>query len=357
MPQRFDECALRPMGGRLLIVVTACALLSACGHRGAGSASTPTKNTATSKSRPNLLGSHWPVTSIAPGTLLYDDGTRLWGYRLDGRRRLLWLHPKVREVTIAASPLGRELGYVAGSGTQQVVYDLRPDGRITTLYAGQLYQQPVFLRPPGNRAAQPRWFFTTSDSGDRRLWMQTSRDTSAEVAVQLHGGETPDVATGYPGSANSELTVVRQVQPPTFEMLYDQDMGFGGDALHWSRFLSIGQSDGDFPPAWLTPRSVLVASAGVYATYATVRLWSLCPAPTSRAVTRYRIVHDQGDGAILGAFLALDDGRVLVVTASHPKVWSVLSVASGSITPTPLPLGRGPGSWTVVRSAPRSKTC
>ncbi len=345
------------MGKRLLFGVTACALLSACGHQGAGSASIPTTSTAASNSTPNLLGSHWPATAVAPGTLLYDDGTRLWGYRLDGRRRLLWLHPKLRVVTVAASPIGHELGYVAGSGNRQAVYDLRPDGRITTLYAGQLYQQPVFLRPPGNRAAQPRWFFTTSDSGARRLWMQTSPDTSAAVAVQLHGGETPDVATGYPGSANSELTVLRQVGPPTFEMLYDQDMGLRGDVLHWSRFLSIGQSDGDFPPAWLTPRSVLVASAAAAAAYATVRLWSLCPAPTSRTVTRYRIVHDPGDGAILGALLALDDGRALVVTASHPDVWSVLSVASGSITPTPLPLGRGPGSWTVVRPASRSTTC
>ena len=99
--------------------------------------------------------------------------------------------------------------------------------------------------------------------------------------------------------------------------------------------------------AWLSPNRMLVTTDHGPYSPATATLWTVCDEITHRVAARFEPSRDPGDGAPNQEVLALDNARALIVTAGHPRVWSVLHVSTGRITPTTLPLGTG--AWTVVR--------
>jgi len=289
----------------------------------------------------------WPGADLRTGTVLFDNGRRLVAYMLDGTSRLIWNHLRVTSPVIAAAPNAHELTYIVGRDRQQLLH-LQPDGRVRVVGSASMWEPPVFLRPPSRPSAQTRIYYTTQSesTGNGALMMQTTRGTE-KVPVNLRGGESPLMVTGYPGSARAALTLLRKAQPPVVEFVLDQDLP--GASSTWARFLSMGGSDGLYTPAWLTPNRVLVGTdRGETAVMLT--LWSACGDPAER-VGSYTPVRSGADGAPKPDVLALDGGHALVMSAAHPHVWSLFTVRTGQLSASAIPFR--PGGWTVVRGPSR----
>ena len=84
----------------LILVAASCTGPAKPSHEGPTSAATETATVTPSEATPTpspvgaLSGLRWHPTPIAPGTLLHDDGQRLWAVPLHGSPSLLWSHPK-----------------------------------------------------------------------------------------------------------------------------------------------------------------------------------------------------------------------------------------------------------------------
>ncbi|NOY54417.1 MAG: hypothetical protein GXP34_00315, partial [Actinobacteria bacterium] len=70
---------------------------------------TPTATTSTTVVQEPvgpLAGLSWPGGRVPVGALLHDDGTTLWSITLDGERTVIWEHPQVEPLSLAAGPDG-----------------------------------------------------------------------------------------------------------------------------------------------------------------------------------------------------------------------------------------------------------
>lgn len=227
---------------RFTVLLAFSLVLPACGSHGASPTPTGTHATVSRSSAPasSALGVHWPGADLPAGAVLYDNGGRLTAYSLNGTSTVVWVHRRVQVSAIAASLNGHELAYIVGGSRQQLL-DLRPDGSVSVVGTGSMWEPPSFLRPPSQPHAPVRLFYTTQSEsvGSGALMMQTAGGAE-RVAVNLRGGEAPLMVTGYPGGSGAALTLVRRIQPPMVEFVLDEDRG--SPTPTWSIQLATTQS-------------------------------------------------------------------------------------------------------------------
>jgi len=213
------------------------------------------------------FGAHlWPVGAVTAGMLLHDDGSRLWSYQLDGRRRLLWRHPSIRGEVAAAAPDGSELAYFVYAHGRQFLYLLSHDGRVRPVDAaavkkGGWLNDASFIRPSANPRARIGlyWMRSVYRRGNSVDTIRALRPRgSLPVAVALRTGEYPYRLAGYPGSPLFTLTLIRRVIPPPGSLLVLQDPGQWRTPTRLGELLPLRETDNEHPVAWLSPTTFLL---------------------------------------------------------------------------------------------------
>jgi hypothetical protein len=225
-----------------------------------------------------LSGLRWHPTPIAPGTLLHDDGQRLWAVPLHGSPRLLWSHPKQDVYMIASAPGGTELAIVGGPVVRNVsvLYLLGSDGSVTAVRettGGWSIWTPIFVRAPNEPHGQIRLYWVEPSDGKFDLTTDTllvrvmEYDPSGvhEVQVPLLWGTTPFEFSAYPGDTTSIRVAFRADNVPTrYEILRNADRTNGGTASSptvWGYWHTITDTDVDTGVAWLSPDEYVVEQA------------------------------------------------------------------------------------------------
>jgi hypothetical protein len=280
--------------------------------------------------------------------LLHDDGHRLWSYRLDGHRQLLWSHPANLGKVAAASPGGRELAYIHSTGEHSTLYLLTRDGNVRRVEGHGWLHDPVFLRPA--RAAAPRLYWSRmierrgrSQNDIRVLGPEGPRS----VRVDLRRGEYPYRLAAYPGSPILTLVLGRWTQPPRPALLMLLRPAEKPSPSQIGELLPLRDIDNGHGVAWLSPTSfVLLARSRV----------RLVAYDCAYAGSRVRYSGRGIDGDLvdegLWPLVPLWRNHVLVVPALPPSArrdegsvmranerplhWSVLDLGSRRVKRTPL---------------------
>lgn len=215
------------------------------------------------------------------GALLFDDGERLWSVTLDGQRSLIWEHPPVAAIDIAASPDGERVALAVGLMSESadesihVLYLLETDGSVTTvdvLDGDQVQEHAVFMRPPSDPRSQPELYWTrfelavsTSTGKIHTQVMRYADGERQEVAVPTRNHEAVVELDAYPGAASFTLSLYRQDNVPTrAEILVNADIfGVAGDASPtlWSDNRPVLNTDALQGVAWLSPAEFVAPMA------------------------------------------------------------------------------------------------
>lgn len=380
---------LGPAAGLLLATAVAAACTTGAGPadgRAAGppaSAASPGGGPAGGARGPGPLdGLTWSGTPVPNGALLHDDGSRLWSVALDGRRTLVWNHPRVTVSQLAASPNGERVALSVGleprreSQPSFLLYVLEADGSVRladTTHAFRSIDSPVFLRPPSSRG----------ESGVRLYWIRTGEsvdvfgrldsevmvladDGPREVRVPLRFTEAVFGIHGFPGAATATLTLFRQNDVPTrAEILRNDDHRSGvtpGSLTLWGNNEFRANTDVLNGVAWVSPNEYVVPVAqrfhrGRYE----LRLFRIgCESLGSHVVYEGTDI-DWGYSDLPWRILPAGSDRVLVlgadgVRSTDPEAprglrWLAVDLADGRISPTDVVWGRG--AWTWVATPPR----
>jgi hypothetical protein len=220
---------------------------------------------------------HWRGGRVPVGTLLLDDGRRLWSVALDGTRRLLWTHPRLDPTGVAAGPGGNGVALageaVQGSAATGFLYLLGADGSVKTVDVarnGGTISGPQFLRAPTQPTGPVRlyWIHELDASQFRQTrpwdWKQVwllDGTVRRRVTVHLRLDEYPYELHGYAGSPLFSLTTFRRDNSPTRdEVMFDND----SSGMAFSSLVSLGHfnplvnTDLAGSVAWTGPRDAVV---------------------------------------------------------------------------------------------------
>jgi hypothetical protein len=304
--------------------------------------------------RASVHAAAWPVGAVHAGMLLHDDGHRLWSYRLDGARRLLWMHSARFGRVAAASADGRELVYIGTIGSQSKLYLLSRDGRVRMIDSavhGWLHD-PVFLRPaPGTK---PRPYWSRSTERIRVL----GAHGAVSVRVDLRKGEHPYRLAGYPGSPVFTLTLSRLVTPPQPALLMLLRPAAMPRLHELGELLPLRDVDNAHGVAWLSPSSfiliagskvrlvdygcayrgskVVYSGGGIDDNLVDEGAWPLVPAGPQRVLVMPELPPSN----------RRDEGAVMRAN-ERPLRWAVLDLKTRRLTRSPLPFSeRG---WVFVQ--------
>jgi hypothetical protein len=325
-----------------------------------------------------LAGVTWPG-SAPVGTLLHDDGERLWAVPLEGRPRLLWAHPPAGVYDIAAAPDGLSIAYSvylraeSSDDPSAVLYLLQPDGSVRVVDVVDnfaLIHSPIFLRPPTEPKGPPRLYWIRwgegVDPGTARSEGQVmvlERGRAVPVTLPLRYAEAPFALYGYPGGATFSLSLFRNDNVPTrVEILNMQDFYRNAadvSLTHWGYFQPDVNTDVAVGVAWVSPSEYVVPVAKErYPQGYSLRLFrDGCQFLGSHMIYQGTRI-DFGASEAPWPILPAGPGRVLVLGAKDVEAviagrvdqipWLAVDVSKGTITKTRAMWYRD-GWWTYVQ--------
>ena len=323
-----------------------------------------------------FAGSSWRPQTIPVGSLLHDDGSRLWAYAPSGRRSLVWSHPRAPVYELAADAGGKTIAMVVGSSEIDgaYLYLLEPDGSVVPVRrvgGGWDIWAPIFAKAPTRPRGPTRIYWTEHSAGefdpatDTPIMRTMTFDGRrvGPVGVPLLWGQAPWRLDGYPGNSTMSLTLFRRANVPTFhEVLRNDDLTSGGDDSsptelgYWQEITNTGSETG---VAWLLPDRYVVQVGKSAPGDGEIRRSSLV---LYRVGCEFRGGETLWSGSAVdpGTFhaypiLAPDRGHVLVLRKvagsagkRRPTGWMSLDVRTGDLSPSPIRWS--PGPWSAVRA-------
>lgn len=333
-----------------------------------------------------LSGLEWHPTPIAPGTLLHDDGQRLWAVPLQGPPEPRWTHPKQNVYMIASAPGGTEIAIVASPPAQNVsfLYLLGADGSVSTVRettTGWSIWTPIFVRAPTEPQGEIRLYWVEHSDGEFDMTTDTpvmrvmEYDGTGvhEVRVPLLWGTAPFQLSAYPGDTTSTLVGFRRNNIPTrYQILRNADRTDGGSASSpttWGYWDTITDTDVYTDVAWLSPDEYVVAYGHSHQQESNVPTYSLklyrVGCEWAGSVTFWSgTTLDPGVSGALWQMLSPDPEHVLVLSRQASQVvntghgetpWLLMDVRTGRMSRTDA-MWSPTGAWTVVRAAERPST-
>jgi hypothetical protein len=309
--------------------------------------------------------------------LLHDDGTRLWSIGLEGRRRLVWRHPRAHVTYVAASPGGEKLALSVGlephhsSDPSFFLYLLQPDGSVRQVDVTRDFRSidsPAFLRPPTSSRQDPPhlYWLRVGEDVDGRGRLDTHVMVFAdgaphEVTIPLRYTESVFDLQGFPGNGTFTFTLFHQNDVPTRAEVLRNDDDFANvtDAslTLWGNNESRATTDILNGVAWLSPTDYVIPVAQRFhkSDYALRRYRVGCEALGSHVVYRGRGI-DWGYADVPWRLVAAGGDRILVLASrdatavyegnSRSALWSSVNVLTGRVSRTGLRWE--PGGWTWV---------
>ncbi|MEX2276069.1 MAG: hypothetical protein WEA10_10975 [Actinomycetota bacterium] len=376
---------MRSAGHGGAICVTVLLALGACQ---APDALDPPLDTVTPTARPFQVslesgpfdGLRWSGRPVETGSLLHDDGARLWSIDLSGRRRLVWRHPEARVVQLAASEGGRRLAIglaatdprINVSDTSAFLYSLDPDGRVRLVDVVDDFRSldtPLFLRPPTESTETTErlyWLRVGEGVGsDGRIQTQVMVESAAgprPVRVPLRFTEGVVDIDAYPGSDTFTLSLFRQNDVPTrFEILRNDDRSGSADAsvTLWGTNESRAQTDVPIGVAWVSPTDYVVPVAHEFFPddYALRLFRTTCESEGSARVYRGTAI-DWGFAETPWRLLPAGPHHVLVLGAHDVRsvfegratgiFWRLLDLRTGRIASTRIAWNVDEQAWAWV---------
>jgi hypothetical protein len=329
-----------------------------------------------------LQGLRWSGEPLPVGTLLHDDGRRLWSIDARGRRTAVWRHPRAAVTSLAAAPDGTNVAMSValeprnGSDASYVLYELTSDGSVRVAdrtHAFRSIDAPVFLRAPtGRRDAKPRlyWIRTgeaVDDLGRLDTQVMVLANRRREVRVPVRFAEAVFDIQGYPGADTFTLTLFRQNDVPTrAEVLRNDDARAPttpSSLTLWGNNEPRAETDVLNGVAWLSPTDYVVPMAQrFHASAYALRLFRVgCEQLGSRVAYRGGDV-DWGFSDLPWRLQPAGRHRVLVLGAADVRAagarvedgaggvsstfWRAVNVETGRMRRTRI--AWEPGAWTWV---------
>jgi hypothetical protein len=238
-------------------------------------ASSSPKQTGIPSDQGPFAGLHWNPLSLRPGSLLHDDGRRLWTFSPGGARSLVWSHPRAAVYELAADVDARTIAMVVGSGRIQgaYLYLLQRDGSVKAIRrvsGGWDIWVPIFAKSPTDPHGPTRVYWTEHSPGlfdrgtDTPVMRTMTYDGSgvSPVRIPLLWGEAPWRLDSYPGNTTMSLTLFRRSNIPTFhQVLRNEDLISGGASssdLQLGYWQQIADTDSEAGVAWLSPNRYVI---------------------------------------------------------------------------------------------------
>jgi hypothetical protein len=343
-------------------------------------ATTSTVTTTTEPAPPvgPFDGLTWPGGTIPVDTLLFDDGAALSSVTLDGIVTVVWDHPDVPVLSVAAGPGGAGVAIAVNlavddeSEIAAVLYLLNPDGTIDTVDAVDGFRtldSPVFIRPPTQPDTPARLYWVRSGLGMDAFTGRLLNDVMVatlvgprQVAVPLRDHEGVLAVQSYPGAASFTVSLIRHGDRPTrIEILRNWDFfasSYDASLLLWSDNEPLANTDLSTDAAWLTPNTYVVpVSDESIGDLRQLRLFRVgCESDGGRDFYQDREMHyadspwpllPGGPDQVL--ILTTDAEQRLFDDPDATVFWTTVNIDTGTLKPTAAQWR--PGAWAWVSPA------
>jgi len=389
----------RGLGTSLTFAFAVMVVLSGCSSPAKGpkakspepteaTSSTPTR--ASPKPTPTIPGPlddlRWTGGPVPVNRLLFDSGRALISVGLDGDRHLIWHHPEIHPVALAATPDGSDIAMVVALSPRTArdpsfaLYWLHSGGAIqkvdvVTQFA--FIDTPLFLRNPSDPAQEPRLYWVT---GNENIDPITGRvntkvmvyDESGprQVRVTLRFGEGVLAIFGYPGASTFAFSLFDQSDSPTrLEILKNIDYteATRASVSEWGSNVFRARTDSPVGVAWTSPTDyVIPVVQRFHRNGYSLRLFrNNCEIYGSHVVYRGHAI-DLGSGDVPWPLLGAGTKGVLVLGAKdatsiaqgqrQTAPWRLVNTLTGQISKPGARWSPGPWAWVApsIPSNPRT---